>query len=254
MGFLAYTSAVIWDNSGYIPQSHAQITTEPNEPATPPEHESDNSSVLGTHTGTNCATEKCIALTFDDGPTEFTDELLNTLEQYDVQATFFYLGSQVVQYPEQVKRAYANGHELGNHTWNHISVPESSRETILDQVSRTQESIKELTGITPTLFRPPGGDYKDENIAVVDLPFILWNIDPEEWRELDSETIYKTITQEAMPGAIIISHDTRKSTIDAYKSIIPDLLTKGYVFVTVSDLLDLPPENPELKAYFKYSQ
>jgi peptidoglycan-N-acetylglucosamine deacetylase len=229
LGFIGYTAAVIWEDTP-APQV---IVQEPK---------------------TDCRIDNCIALTFDDGPTEFTSTLLDTLDQYDIKATFFYIGQQIEQYPKEVARAHKAGHEIGNHTWDHASVEGASARAVRDQLDRTEAAIESITGEKPMLFRPPGGEYDEATLAQVSMPLIMWSIDPEEWRELDADTIYKTITERVEPGAVVISHDTRASTIEAYTRIIPFLIDEGYTFVTISELFDLDPQNPEIKAYYSLSR
>lgn len=210
--------------------------------------------IEGDISATDCSIEKCVALTFDDGPTELTDKLLDTLEKNDGKATFFYVGKQAELYPETVKRASDDGHGIGNHTWNHNSLNDNNAEYNSGQVYRTQEILESITGTSPLLFRPPYGDYSEEHFSQIQLPFILWSMHPAEGSEIDSDEIYQSVMNEVEPGSIILSHDTNLSTVEAYKRIIPDLIEAGYTLVTVEDLLNINADNMEYKAYFKYPE
>ncbi len=192
--------------------------------------------------------EKVIALTFDDGPhPEFTPQILDLLKEYEAKATFFILGKQAALYPDLVKRELEEGHELGNHTYSHIDVKKSSKEKIEKEFQKTQDMIYSITGVKPKVFRPPYGFYNQNTLNVANenkCKVILWspNQDPKDWSSPGVDRIVNTVISKTKNGDIILLHDYiegNSHTIEALKTILPDLKARGYRFVTVSELLDL---------------
>ncbi|MFU1797599.1 polysaccharide deacetylase family protein [Paenibacillus azoreducens] len=190
--------------------------------------------------------EKVIALTFDDGPDpQETTHILDLLKQYDAKATFFVVGKQVEKYPEVARREVAEGHELGNHTYDHAYFNRgSSAETIANQLRRTQEAIFKATGKRSYLFRPPGGFYSDRMIETSKKEGYLvvmwsWHQDTRDWNRPGVGKIVKKVLGNARNGDIVLMHDHvegKSQTIDALKKILPELKKRGFRFVTVSEL------------------
>lgn len=185
----------------------------------------------------NCYEVPCVALTFDDGPSIFTERLLDMLSEHDVKATFFILGSNARIQSETVSRAFAEGHEIGNHTWDHplLTEPGLSDEYIRQQVQWTDDIITQIIGEPSRHLRPPYGAYNDHVLAIADIPFIIWSIDPLDWRDRDAEIVAARIV-DAPPGAIILAHDIHETTVDAVPAIIVALKERGINFVTVTKL------------------
>ena len=178
-----------------------------------------------------------IALTFDDGPGKDTQRLLDTLEQYDARATFFMVGPNVQQYPEDVKRMLDIGCELGNHTTNHPQLTKLSPEQILDEINTTTEAIKAATnGIGPTTVRPPYGAINDTVKATVEYPLIMWSVDTLDWKTRNAQSSIDIVMSKASDGDIILMHDIHKESVDAAVQLIPALINNGYQLVTVSEL------------------
>jgi peptidoglycan/xylan/chitin deacetylase (PgdA/CDA1 family) len=181
----------------------------------------------------------CVALTFDDGPGDYTAALLDGLAARGVHATFFVLGSQVVKYPDVVARMAAEGHTIGNHSWLHPKLTNLSVEEAGWQIDATTDAVQQITGTAPTLVRPPYGASNDTVLAVLAArgdASILWSVDTEDWRNRDAGIT----TQRALataPGAIILMHDIHPSTIQAVPGIIDQLQAAGYTLVTVPELL-----------------
>ena len=198
----------------------------------------------------NCAVEKCIALTFDDGPGVPTGALLDTFRANNAVGTFYLLGLQVPGRASLVQRMLAEGHELGNHSWSHVNFKYSSNEVVRYQVDRTDQAILNAVGVLPPTFRPPYGSFRNENISTVNMPFVIWNIDPEDWRNRDADIVYNRVMQNARPGGIVVAHDIHPTTEVAFRRIIPDLIAQGYRLVTVSDLLDIFPPSANVRVFF----
>lgn len=188
---------------------------------------------------------KEIALTFDDGPYPFyTPLLLHQLESENVPATFFLVGRTVQEYPQLVERIVASGSEIGNHTFNHISLTGLSPEEIQDQIADCGTILEQYTGSQPTLFRPPHGRYDTRVVEVaraLGYRTILWNDAPDDAPannvEVPVPVIVQRVVEQAKPGGIVLLHNGQYNTALALPAIIEQLRDDGYSFVTVSQLL-----------------
>lgn len=185
----------------------------------------------------DCRAVKCIALTFDDGPGRYTAGLLDALREHSARATFFVLGQDVVAHPELVQAEFAAGHEIGNHSWSHPQLPKLTPAAIARQLSRTDEAIREATGETPTLFRPPYGLLDDAVREAADRPVVLWNHDTQDWKIRDAEKIAANVVEAARPGDIVLMHDIHATSVQAVPRILEELGGRGFRFVTVGELV-----------------
>jgi peptidoglycan/xylan/chitin deacetylase (PgdA/CDA1 family) len=189
----------------------------------------------------DCAQVKCVALTFDDGPTPYTDRLLSILTANKAKATFFEIGNKVAANPAGAKRVVEAGMELGNHTWEHPNMTTLPLEDVPSQLSRANDAIVAATGVTPKLWRPPGGLTNaavNEQAGKVGLAGILWDVIPYDWIN-DSNTAASRLLlmTQIKPGSVVLLHDTYSSTVDIVEQFIPVLKANNYHFVTVSQLL-----------------
>jgi peptidoglycan/xylan/chitin deacetylase (PgdA/CDA1 family) len=185
---------------------------------------------------TDCARVRCLALTFDDGPGDHTGRLLDVLAARDVRATFFVLGRRAREHPAALQRIAAEGHEIGNHTWSHRRLTQLRRSEVEAELRRTAEAIRDVTGSTPRLVRPPFGSVDEGVTAAINAPIILWSVDPRDWSARDSGVVGRRVAAEARPGSIVVLHDVYRTTVDAVPLIIDVLKGAGYRFVTVSEL------------------
>lgn len=191
-----------------------------------------------------------IAITFDDGPhPSLTPQLLDMLKQRNVKATFFVLGSLVKDHPEIMRRAVAEGHEIGNHSWDHPNLGKMGDDAVRSQLTRTKDAVNAATGGKATdLMRPPYGSITSAQRRWFhdDLGYkiILWSVDPLDWRKPGAEAITRRITESTRSGGIVLAHDIHPGTIAAMPATLDGLLAKGFKFVTVTQLLamELPPE------------
>ena len=192
-----------------------------------------------------------IAMTFDDGPSpETTPRLLDILKQRNIKATFFMIGQNAERNPAIVKRILAEGHEIGNHSWTHPQLSKLSDDRVTEEINKTQNAIKDSSGYTPVLMRPPYGAItarqKDWIEKQFGLSVIIWSVDPFDWKRPGASVIEERILAGARPGAIVLSHDIHKQTVDAMPATLDALAAKGFKFVTVSQLIAMnkPKSSP----------
>lgn len=180
---------------------------------------------------------KRVALTFDDGPSDYTPQVLHVLKRFNVRATFFELGQQVARYPSYARRVLALGHEIGNHSYDHDLLPSGSN---IRHASRT---IMQATRFRPCLFRPPYGAVSSSlkgSARQNGMKVINWDVDTTDWKLPGSASIRSTILHDVRPGSIVLMHDgggPRGGTVDALAGAIRGLRHRGYKLVTVSELL-----------------
>lgn len=189
---------------------------------------------------------KRIALTFDDGPhPHLTHEILDVLDKYNVKATFFMVGINVVNYPDAAKEVIARGHEVGNHTYSHCRVLRQSERSLNDELGRCEDVLEELCEYRPRLFRPPEGaitQYVKHCSENSDYRLILWSLDTKDWKEKNTARIVQAVLENVHPGDIILMHDyigINSKTPEALDMILSGLLRQGYEPVTVSRLLGI---------------
>ena len=187
---------------------------------------------------------KKIALTFEDGPHPlYTPLILDTLKSREEVATFFLLGNRANEYPNLTKRIFEEGHLIGNHTWSHPQLTRLGTDDLLKQIEMTNTTVFNITGFTPTLYRPPYGIYNESVITITNRPAILWSIDPLDLKYKDSDYITNYVLDHAFDGAIVLLRDTNPYTTQALSAIIDGLVRDGFEIVTVEELLELTPEN-----------
>jgi peptidoglycan/xylan/chitin deacetylase (PgdA/CDA1 family) len=196
------------------------------------------------------ADRKSLALTFDDGPSESTPDLLDYLDKEGINATFFECGMHVKRLPHVAGQVAAAGHEIGNHSYSHPKLPFKSREFIHREFSLAQQVIEDETGVTPTLLRAPYG-FRWVGLREVQeqllLLGVMWTVIGFDWR-WPSEKIRDYVVRHCAPGGIICLHDGRSinvqpdigNTLKAVREIVPRLRDQGYRFETVSNLINHP--------------
>ncbi|OLT27074.1 polysaccharide deacetylase [Nocardiopsis sp. CNR-923] len=186
----------------------------------------------------DCQRLKCVALTFDDGPGEHTDALMDTLDEYDAKATFYVLGSLVDEFPEAVRRMASEGHELGNHTWDHDDLSGKSAESIESDMARTNRAVREVTGSDPPSMRPPYGSLNGTVRKNVGLPIILWDVDTMDWRSRDTDEVAGYAIEHSTSGSVVLFHDIHASSVRAIPDVLAELHRQGFHFVSVTELFD----------------
>ena len=178
-----------------------------------------------------------VALTYDDGPGYYTNDLLDLLAANDAKATFFMVGEEVLHYPSAVKREYEMGMEQGNHSWDHRTLTHLSDDDIRAEFQKTNDALEDITGGQIELFRAPGGGINDavfENS--LGMYSILWSIDTLDWETKNAQQTYDTVVNNVQDGDIILMHEIYEATLKASEKLIPKLKEMGYSLVTVSEL------------------
>ncbi|KKB98938.1 carbohydrate degradation protein [Mycolicibacter arupensis] len=189
----------------------------------------------------DCAVAKCVALTFDDGPSPYTDRLLQILNDAGARSTFFLIGNKVAADPAGARRISEAGMEIGSHTWEHPNMTTIPAADVPAQFSKATDAIRAATGVTPTLWRPPGGltdDAVNAQAAAAGQAAILWDVIPFDWiNDADTNATRYMLMTQIKPGSVVLFHDTYSSTVDLVYQFLPVLKANGYHVVTVSQLL-----------------
>ena len=180
--------------------------------------------------------KKMIALTFDDGPSKYTDKIIDLLNKYDASGTFFVLGNKVEMYKDTIVKAIEQGSEIGNHSYNHKWLIKLNKTEFIDQINRTQSILKNTVNYTPTLLRPTYGSVNDEIKNNTTLDIVLWNIDTLDWKLKNYKNIANRVIGKVEDGDIVLMHDIHERTLKALEIILPKLKAEGYQLVTVSEL------------------
>lgn len=182
--------------------------------------------------------KKRVALTFDDGPNaKVTPQILAILKKYNVKATFFMVGKNASSNAKIVEQVYKDGHEIGNHTWNHPKLTNLAKTSVKEEVDRTSNAIYAAIGQYPTVFRPPYGATNDQVRSVIPMPSILWSIDTLDWKHRNADKILTYVKASVKDGSIILMHDIHQTTANGLENVILYLQKQGYECVTVSDIL-----------------
>ena len=185
--------------------------------------------------------KKLLVLTFDDGPSKYTTELLDFLESTNTPATFFLLGEQAEKYPDIVLQESLNN-LVCIHSYTHKFFTKISKEEVLEQVNKTSNIIQDITSITPKYIRVPYGILDDnvkETLKEVNLENVLWTVDSLDWKFKNKEQVVEYIKQNTTGNDIILMHDILQSSVDAAKEIITYYNEQGYEFVTIDEFLKI---------------
>lgn len=199
------------------------------------------------------ASNKVVALTFDDGPSlEWTPRILDKLKESGVKATFFMIGEHVKKYPELAKRVAGEGHEIGNHTYDHHVLIYYKMDELQREIKDAEAIIRDITGRGTTLFRPPKAwltAREKKKIEEMGYKIILWTLNSKDWVNFDDKYIVRYIVHNVRPGDIILFHDgggvftaeggSRKETVKTIPRLVEKLKDRGYKFVTITELLNM---------------
>lgn len=177
-----------------------------------------------------------VALTFDDGPSKYTDSILDTFEEYGQKCTFFIVGDRISWNEDQTKREAALGYEQGNHTFGHNVLSSLTDEEMKEKLKGTDDELIRVTGKPSTCLRPPQGKWNDTLKELCGCPIILWNVDSRDWETKNKESTCKNVIGKVKDGDIVLMHDLYESTAEAVKEIVPALLDDGFQLVTVEEM------------------
>ena len=185
--------------------------------------------------------DKKLSISFDAAwGCQYTDDILNTLDKYNVKTTFFLVGFWVDKYPDKVKEIYKRGHDIGNHSSNHPHMSALDELQITNELMKTHEKIKAITGHDANLFRPPFGDY--DNLLIQTCRkngyyTIQWDVDSLDWKELGVQQVVDRVTKNVKPGSIVLFHNNAKHVSQYLPLVIERLLSEGYKIVPISELI-----------------
>lgn len=186
-----------------------------------------------------------IALTFDDGPhPKYTAEILDILGAYNVKATFFQVGQNVMDHPDLARRVREEGHEIGNHTYTHPKLSTIAELALARELEQTADTLQAITGGTPHLFRPPEGVISREILSLaaqMEYQPVLWSVDTRDWAHTPTEKIVQHVLSTVQDGDIILFHDYvvgNSPTPAALRQLLPALIARGFQPVTITELLN----------------
>ncbi|MCX5696950.1 MAG: polysaccharide deacetylase family protein [Candidatus Omnitrophica bacterium] len=196
--------------------------------------------------------DKVVAITFDDGPSPvWTPKILDALKKAGVKATFFMIGEHIVRYPEVARRVRDEGHEIGNHSYDHHVLLRYSMDSLAQEIKKDEKVIQEVTGVTTHYFRPPKAwltSKEKKKVEGMGYRVVLWSLNSKDWVTFDEKYIVGYLARNIRPGDIILFHDSggvfvteggnRSETVKAIPRLVEKLRAKGYKFVTITGLLD----------------
>ena len=185
--------------------------------------------------------DKVIALTFDAAwGADKTQGILDIMAKYDAKGTFFLVGFWIDKFEEETKAIASAGFDIGNHSKNHLNMPKLSAEAIRDEIEYVNERVHDLTGITPTYFRAPYGDYDNKLMTVLEdmhMTGVQWSIDSLDWKGLSAKEIYDRVVPKAKSGDIVLFHNNSDHVLDALPLVLTALKNAGFRFVKLSELV-----------------
>lgn len=196
-----------------------------------------------------------IALTFDDGPGKYTDQLLDCLEENNAHATFFMLGQNVGQWEATVQRMQDIGCEIGNHSWDHpeVTLEGLSDEGVAEQMQKTDDALMKACGQKATVARAPYGAAGEREFSITQKPFFMWSLDTLDWKTMNTDaSVDAVMNGDLTDGSIILMHDIHEPSVQAALQIIPQLVEKGYKLMTVSELAEAKDVELQYTSYSSF--
>lgn len=181
---------------------------------------------------------KRVALTFDDGPHPvYTEQLLDGLAERGVKATFFVTGENAELHPDIIKRMHDEGHLVGNHTYSHLQLTSSNRDTFKSELIQTNKILQNITGEEVLYVRPPYGSWDKKLETELSMFPVLWNVDPLDWCTSNTDRVASSVINNVSENSIILMHDYYDSSVKAALMVMDELMGNGYEFVTVDRIL-----------------
>ncbi|MGG1555155.1 polysaccharide deacetylase family protein [Paenibacillus ferrarius] len=244
--------AIAAEQKPSMPQEQQPLPSPHEEPAVkhaslePPPAPSAQTNQPSPTPPSKVAGSKKIALTFDDGPDhKYTPQVLDILKHSGVKATFFVVGDQVKKYPDVLRRIYAEGHAIGNHSWDHADLSKLTPTRIAQEIKQTDDSVKGLIGAVPSMVRAPYGAVSSavkKEVELTGRPLVGWNVDPRDWAGTSVTDIVYNVQTHAKAGSIVLLHSfggkdgKLDNTVEALPQIIALLQQNGFELVTVPEL------------------
>lgn len=187
-------------------------------------------------TPVDCALFPCVAMTYDDGPGVSTVPVLDAYRRHGGAATFFAMGEKAAEGGDLLRRMIAEGHLVENHTWNHPHLPEIAPDAVHRQIADTTAALAAQTGVAPTVFRPPYGQFTPRVLAEAGLPAILWDVDTFDWQAPSPDVLLSRAVDQPQPGSIVLQHDIQPVTGQQADAVLAGLRDRGFTPVTVAQL------------------
>lgn len=214
-----YFNNIDWSNIDFIPYVSIDL----------------NESII--YSNNSSGKYKYIAFTYDNGPSEYTSELLDIINSNNSSATFFVTGNNIKGREDIIEKISNSNNEVGSNGYSHVNLNKLSKQELNTEVNSTSELLYSITNKNVEFLRPPFGEYNEN---VINLPYdvILWNIDSKDWIVRNENKIYNNVMNNACDGCIVLMHDSYQETLEATKRLIPDLKKKGYIVVSVSKLME----------------
>lgn len=197
---------------------------------------------------------KLVAFTFDDGPSKYTLDIANILEEYNASATFFEVGYNIKAHPEITKELSERGFEIANHTTDHSKLTKLTEVKYLSKINDNNALFKELTGKDMPYLRPPYGSYNDKIKAKAGVPIVTWSLDTRDWESRNKDKVIEMVINNIKEGDIILFHDLYESTRDAVKELMPLLKEQGYQAVSVGELFKSKGITLEAGTSYRYAR
>lgn len=197
---------------------------------------------------------KLVAFTFDDGPSKYTLDIANILEEYNASATFFEVGYNIKAHPEITKELSERGFEIANHTTDHSKLTKLTEAKYLSKINDNNAIFKELTGKDMPYLRPPYGSYNDKIKAKAGVPIVTWSLDTRDWESRNKDKVIEMVINNIKDGDIILFHDLYESTRDAVKELMPLLKEQGYQAVSVGELFKSKGITLEAGTSYRYAR
>jgi len=196
--------------------------------------------------------QKLVALTFDDGPSPYSEAILDILKKEKVTATFFVMGMKINQYRATVQREYREGNQVASHATNHKNLARLSPPARQAEMNYTAALIEQTIGVRPSVLRPPYGEWNGNVLGDSSVPLVLWSVDPRDWEYRNVDWIYQNVMSNVRDGSIILLHDVYPESVEAVAKIVPALKAQGYALVTVNRLMMARGASFEPGHYYRY--
>ncbi|MDQ1131255.1 polysaccharide deacetylase family protein [Microbacterium sp. SORGH_AS_0888] len=187
-------------------------------------------------TSVDCTLVPCVAMTYDDGPSEYTAGILDTVAAHHASVTFFSMGQKAAPYAAVAKRALAEGNLVENHTWDHPHLTTLSAAQVARQIRDTTAAYLSATGQAPTVFRPPYGQYNAAVLAAAGMPAILWDVDGFDWQGPADDVLVSRVVDQPQPGSIVLQHDIQPVTARTVDRVYTALADRGFTLVNIRQL------------------